>query len=313
MVYVLHENDDWVRPLFKTLDAINIPYVSWFVVSGGFDPQMQPPEGIFYSRISASSHTRGHDGSIDLALPLVQWLEAFDRRVVNGKQTIATEISKARQQILLNSAGIPTPKTYIANNPGQLVPLSEYFMGKPFIVKPNRGGKGLGVQLFESKDSLQLQIENNPEFISPDGIFILQEYIKPANEEIIRMEFIGGKLFYSVSVNTSEGFELCPADGCEIVGNGSLKEEPKAPKFRILDDSPYQHLARLESFLQKQEIDIAGVEFVTDHLGNQFVYDINTNTNYNREAEEATGFRYEGMMAVARFLEKLLVTEYATS
>ena len=56
--YILHENDEWVEPLRHALDGEGIPYREWFVAEGSFDFSKAPPPGIFYNRMSASSHTR---------------------------------------------------------------------------------------------------------------------------------------------------------------------------------------------------------------------------------------------------------------
>ncbi len=43
-----------------------------------------------------------------------------------------------------------------------------------------------------------------------------------------------------------------------------------------------------------------GLSLIVDKEGNIFTYDVNTNTNYNAEAEKAVG-KY-GMLAVANYL-----------
>ena len=41
-----------------------------------------------------------------------------------------------------------------------------------------------------------------------------------------------------------------------------------------------------ETFLEVNDVDIAGIEFVTDVNGHSYAYDVNTNTNYNPDAEK---------------------------
>ena len=52
--------------------------------------------------------------------------------------------------------------------------------------------------------------------------------------------------------------------------------------------------------LKNNHIEIAGIEFMKDKNGKIFTYDINTNTNYNSDAE-ATAGRF-GMRALAEYL-----------
>ena len=55
-----------------------------------------PPEGVFYNRMSASSHTRGHRYAPEMTTGLLHWLEASGRRVLNGSRAVALEINKLR-------------------------------------------------------------------------------------------------------------------------------------------------------------------------------------------------------------------------
>jgi hypothetical protein len=139
---------------------------------------------------------------------------------------------------------------------------------------------------------------------------VVQAYIKPAEPFIIRNEFIGGKHLYSVKVDTSGGFELCPADACEI-GDAACPagDEADAPnKFKVLTDFSHADIPAFENMLGDEGIEIAGVEFLFDEQGRAWTYDININTNYNGQAETQAGIAgtaRAGMMAVAGFLGKL--------
>ena len=59
-VYVIHENLEWTQHLVKWLEELEVLYELWDLSSGILDLQSPPPQGIFYNRMSASSHTRGH-------------------------------------------------------------------------------------------------------------------------------------------------------------------------------------------------------------------------------------------------------------
>jgi hypothetical protein len=67
---------------------------------------------------------------------------------------------------------------------------------------------------------------------------------------------------------------------------------------------------RLERFLSANNIEVAGIEFITDIEGRTLVYDVNTNTNYNPDAEARsgrTGTARPGPGAIAEFLGGELV------
>jgi hypothetical protein len=62
---------------------------------------------------------------------------------------------------------------------------------------------------------------------------------------------------------------------------------------------------RLERFLAAAGIEVAGIEFITDAEGRTLVYDVNTKTNYNPDAEMRagrTGTARSGPGAIAHFL-----------
>ena len=300
-VHVIHENAAWLEPLAAALNRATLPWRDWFFNRGVFDLSRPPPEGVFYNRMSASSHTRDHRYAAELTASVLAWLERHGRRVVNGSRALDLEISKTRQYAALEAAGIRTPDTVLIAGKELLVEAARRrFDGGPFILKPNRGGKGLGVQLFHTADALGDYLDS-PDYEPPiDGLHLLQHYIRTPVPLITRTEFIGGRFMYAVEVNTSDGFELCPADVCSV-GDAFCPagEEPRA-KFTIIDDIEPALKRRYEAFLAANDIGVAGIEFITDGEGMVYTYDVNTNTNYNPDAEARAG--RSGMDTLARYL-----------
>ncbi|HEY6432731.1 MAG TPA: hypothetical protein VIZ17_12190 [Acetobacteraceae bacterium] len=110
--------------------------------------------------MSASSHTRDHRFSAELTAAVLAWLVRWGRRVINGAAALDLEISKVRQYAALERQGIETPRTVLVAGRGQIVPAAEqHFSGGPVILKPNRGGKGLGVQLFRDAAALAVYVD----------------------------------------------------------------------------------------------------------------------------------------------------------
>ena len=91
-VYILHENSEWVAPLH--LQNLEIPFEEWFLNEGYIDFEGLPPEGIFYNRISASSHSRGNRFAPELTKQTLSWLQLNDRRVVNDLSAVEIELGK---------------------------------------------------------------------------------------------------------------------------------------------------------------------------------------------------------------------------
>ena len=70
--------------------------------------------------------------------------------------------------------------------------------------------------MFHDQNALQEYIVGNDFELSVDGITLVQEYIQALEPNIIRVGLIGREFFYAVRVGTSDGFEFCPADTCEL-------------------------------------------------------------------------------------------------
>lgn len=308
-VYVLHENEDWLPPLREAFAAQGVPLREIELTTGSIDLAAEPPQGVFWSRLSASSHTRDHGHAKEYARAALRWLEAHGRRVVNGSHVIEFEVSKVAQTSALAAAGFDVPHTVAVFGKDELVARAAE-LATPFITKHNQGGKGLGVRRFDSLDEFVAYVDG-PDFEEPiDGITLLQEYLVGGEAFITRAEFVDGEFVYAVRVDTSAGsFELCPAEACAVpVGAGGVDAEglaaapiqlgdfaPAAAACEVGADSLFsiresvtaddELIVRLRDFLAANRIEVAGIEFMETVDGRRVVYDINTNTNYNPDVE----------------------------
>jgi hypothetical protein len=284
-VYVLHENPDWFAPIAAALQAAGVPYEQWLLGEAAVDLAQLPPAGVFWSRMSASSHTRAHPFAKDQTRGVLAWLEAHGRRVVNGRRVLDLEMSKVEQLVALRAAGFDVPATIAVAGRRELAAAARK-LPAPFISKHNQGGKGLGVALFASHDEYEAHLAS-PEYAAPvDGITLLQEYLVAARPQITRAEIARG------------GFELCPADAC-AVGAG-----PQDSLFALREGFDDPVIGRYEAFAASRGIEIAGFEFIETADGRLVTYDINTTTNYNADIEAAAA--RPALPAVASYLGKLL-------
>ena len=310
-IYIIHENDEWVEPLRKELQDINVPFEEWHLGKRNIDHLDKPPQGIFYNRMSASSHTRGHRYAPEYTAVVLNWLEKNKRRVINNSRALSLEISKSLQYKELENFEIKTPKTIYCHTKESIIKSGRLFT-KPFITKHNRAGKGLGVKLFNNKKELDSYVSSKDFEPSIDGITLLQEYIDAKPKVITRVEFINSKFIYAVEVDASDGFELCPAcpdepinvpetqffgEYCPTIGN----------KFRIIKNfKKNEIIKKYEKFIKANGIEIAGIEYIEDKDGIIYTYDVNTNTNYNSQAEKSS--KIKGMKSIAEFLKKELLS-----
>src|SRR5262245_38083706 len=124
-VFVIHENDAWVEPLRREFAVAGVPFIEWFLDEGMLDLTTVPPEGVFYNRMSASSHTRGHRYAPEFTAAVLAWLKYHARIVVNGERALQLEVSKVAQYEALKAFRIPTPDTIAVIGRGNIADAAE--------------------------------------------------------------------------------------------------------------------------------------------------------------------------------------------
>jgi len=303
-VYVIHENPDWYPPIGSAFDALGVPHEQWLLGDEVIDLDSDPPAGVFWSRMSASSYTRGHLYAKDQARGVLSWLELHGRRVVNGRRVIELEMSKVEQHAALRAAGFDVPRTIAVAGRSRLAAAARR-LPVPFISKHNQGGKGLGVRLFTSHEDFDAYVSSADFESAADGITLLQEYLRAAQPRITRTEVVGGEFIYAITADTElGGFQLCPADACAV---GEAPGAPERSLFALREAFDHPVIGKYLDFARWHGIEIAGFEFIETQDGRLVTYDINTNTNYNQEIEAVAP--RSAQRAVAAFLAKLLDEE----
>jgi len=310
-VRVLHENPEWFGPFAAAFEAEGVPYEEWLLGTTApagpagpaarhlLDLDAPPPPGVFWSRMSASSHTRGHLLAKDAARAVLAWLEAYGRRVVNGRRVLELEMSKVDQLTALRAAGIDVPRTVAVVGRNGLADAARR-LPAPFVTKHNQGGKGLGVRRFDSHEAYAHHLASPGVEPPVDGITLLQEYVEPAEPRITRVEVVGGELLYAITADTGRGgFELCPADACAV---GEAGTDP-APLF-ALREGPVPMVDAYLAFARRHGIEVAGFELIEAADGRVVTYDVNTNTNYSPDVEAVAP--RSGPREIARLLGRLL-------
>ena len=300
-VFVLYENADWLPALKDTFSQEGLSFEPWFVDESTIDIDQEPPQGIYLNRLSASAATRQHEYSLLSGQRVIEWLEAWGRTVINGSSAIALEQSKFKQHLLMKKHNIKTPASiFIAGEEKQLK-LAQQKIPFPLIYKYDCGGKGLGVKLIQNQDQWQDFLDQKSWQEAPGLRHVLQSYIKPKEPFITRCEFIGGKLHYAIKADTSQGFELCPAEACRI---DICQTDAKSQSlFTIRNELNPSLIQSYEAMLNDARISIAGVEFIESVDNETYTYDINCNTNYSPAIEEDESVE-PGLKRVANFLKE---------
>src|SRR6266403_829999 len=232
-IAVYYEHQDWFRPLFAELDSRGIDYVKLNASFHSFDPASVATDfSLLFNRMSASAYLRGNSSGIFFTHSYLAHLEAAGVRVVNGSRAFTLETSKARQLQLFTSLGLPFPKTRVVNCASEVLTAASE-MSFPLLVKPNIGGRGAGIARFDSIWQLHAAIDEAKLELGIDQIALVQELIPARNGHITRVETLGGKFLYAIDIFiTSENFNLCPAEICQVESvpaflEGRLSDAPK--------------------------------------------------------------------------------------
>jgi biotin carboxylase len=294
---IYYEHPDWFGPLFAELDARAINYVKLNASCRSFDPAAAGPDfSLFFNRMSASAHLRGNSSGIFFTHSYLAHLEASGVRVINGSRAFAVETSKALQLQLLNSLGLPFPKTRVVNCTDEILAAALQF-GFPLLVKPNIGGRGAGIVRFDSIEELRAALDESKLELGIDQIALVQELIPARNGRITRVETLGGKFLYAIDIlTTGENFNLCPAEICQVESVAAFLEAQSshAPELGLKVERytpPQQIIDAVERIAAAAQIEVGGVEYIVDDRDGGIVYyDINALSNFVANAPQILGF-----------------------
>ena len=232
----------------------------------------------------------------------LRWLELCHVRVINGSKSHAIGASKVNQNAVFSSLGLHYPAGISFYQPEAALEAANQ-IGYPVIVKPNIGGSGSGVVLFNDLQELEQAVRFKSLDLGVDRTGIVQRYIR-SDGYVYRIEILGDDVLYTIRQEIQQGqFNYCAADGCSTVDRSEVMDsEDEQQNFRVLQGNN-----RIETFHPDHEIvenvariismcgaDFGGVEYLMDTDNNEpCYYDFNPYSNFVSNAEELLGFSAE--------------------
>jgi len=297
-IAVYYEHPRWFEPVFAEMDRRGVPYVRLDAARHHFDlsPNGDQQFSLVFNRMSPSAWTRGKGHSIFYTINYLAHLEQLGTRVVNGSHAFRVETSKALQLSMLQSLGLPYPRSRVINHPSE-APAAARGFRFPVIVKPNIGGSGAGIIRFDSIERLESAVRNNSIVLGLDSTGIVQEFIPARGGHIVRVETLGYKYLYGIKVFTSgETFDLCPMDICKTTdgaelattcvvegAKSGLRVEGYIPPVEIRD--------AVERVFAAAKIEVGGAEYIVDDRdGKLYFYDVNALSNFVSDGPRVVGF-----------------------
>jgi hypothetical protein len=295
---VYYEHPEWFRPLFAELDRRSIQYLRLDAGCHGYDATATDRKyALFFNRMSASAHLRGHGQGIFFTRDYLACLESIGTRVINGCKAFSYEISKAAQLALLRSLGLAAPRSRIVNCAAQAT-VAAHEIGFPVVFKPNIGGRGAGIRRFDSASAFDRAAAAGEMDLGIDTTALVQEFLPIRGGHITRVETLGGKFLYAIKVYTSgENFNLCPAeicrteDGAATANTVGLVDAPKVGLKVEAHTPPQEIIDAVERTVAAAQIEVGSVEYLIDDRDGRVVYyDINALSNFVANAPQILGF-----------------------
>jgi hypothetical protein len=299
-IAVYYEHPVWFERVFAELDRRRSAYIKINAADHYYDPSVNGGGGngkiaLLFNRMSPSAWNRGRADNIFYTLNYLSHLEQQGTRVVNGSQAFRFETSKALQLSLLQSLGLPYPRSRVIHRSHE-APAAAAEFRFPVVVKPNIGGSGAGIVRFDSPSQLESAAAKGIA-LGLDGTGLVQEFIPAKDGHIVRVETIGFKYLYAIKVFTSgETFDLCPADICKTSDGTELNtscviEGPKSGLRVEAYTPPAQVIADVERIFAATKIEVGGVEYMIDARDGQlYYYDINALSNFVADGPTLVGF-----------------------
>ena len=309
-IAVFYEHPEWFKPLFAELDRRAIDYECDHLSGHCFDPALDSMDvALVVNRVSAYPSATSAPRVVLYVKQYLAYLERIGVPVINGWQSYEVGTSKALQMAIFRKLGLNTPASRVIHHAGQAVDAARR-LRFPVLIKPNVGGSGAGIVLFNTPEELEHAASAGTMDLGIDNVALVQEYLKPEDACIYRVEIMDDAFLYAIRLPiVGESFNYCPADGCNIerfdycplAGGAKDAGEADAPGITAFEpDSDV--IEKVRQAVAASGADIGGVEYlISAEDGKRYFYDINPLSNFVANATDVVGFD-----PVPRFVDFIL-------
>lgn len=219
--------------------------------------------------------------SLTASLTSVRILEHFGVRCVNSAQAVEVCSDKLRTTLALMSAGVPVPRTMVANAAESALGAIGA-MGYPAVLKPTVGSWGRLVSRVNDRDAAEALVEHRDALGSANHqVYYVQEHIdKPGRD--IRVFVVGGVAIAAITrssahwvTNTARGAvaaglaispelrELCQRAAAAVRADICAIDVLECPRRGLLVNE-INHSMEFRNSISTSGVDIPGL--VVDHV-----------------------------------------------
>jgi hypothetical protein len=308
----LYEHPQWSGQLLDCFEGRGVELARVNVADLAFDTSRAPEFDAAINRINIMPSAERDPRVVFQVMHYLKWLEIAGIRVINGSTAHNIGSSKVMQNGVFSNLGLRHPRGIAIYRLSDALEAAAQ-IGYPVIVKPNIGGSGSGVALFEKKAELEQVVANRSLDLGIDRTGLVQQYIN-TDGYVYRVEMLGDELFYSIRQQIQQGsFNYCAADGCST---DSPQEEEAGTKetgveevdseegfdfcaidggdrIGVFEPSP-AIIDSVAAVLRQCQADLGGVEyFIEQDSGEPVFYDFNPYSNFVSNGPELLGFSPE--------------------
>lgn len=273
-----HQEGNWIKALQTSLVGLSevrlvtVESILDDPVIGLFDVRLLKDVSVLVNRVSDAAEP--HLSKACLAI--MQQAQLHGLKIVNGPQAYSLCSNKWCHHVLFDAAGLQCPRTVRVRTPvtdrQRIADLMDSHFDaatQDFLLKPNSGGFGSGIQKFSRSNYATMAL---PEY--SDGIGLIQSHIQPSDGKIYRIWFLSGKVQCAVTRNVAGDSESELTSGC--ASSCSVRSNSSTLPFQTYR-IPAPVIIDLEQRLLPliPDAHAGSVEYLIDSAGQRLYFDLN--------------------------------------
>lgn len=194
---IIYSHHPKFNPLLKVLFRRGVEFEIFDPSNYQFDPaQADLPYSLLFNDMSLPW---GRQIKKDHHLHALRYLRHIEQvnlskgRIINGTRPSETLTDRSIQLSIFTSLGIPFPKTRIVNSMEQLLAVSNE-LKFPLLLKDSQSNGAFLTQRFADMNNLMMAVVDNRLSLKNENAILVQEYIQPKGNRIVRTEILNGKV-----------------------------------------------------------------------------------------------------------------------
>jgi len=254
---VIYEHPFQFNPVLTELSKRGIPWTIINPSEHAYDPaQTDLPFRLVFNDLSNPPYSSRNAHGVSQAIDYTRHLEQINvpriqGRLLNGSHAAGILAYKSKQLSAFAAQQLPFPATRVVNSLEQLLAISSE-LPFPWLIRANRSWTNLPPIRIDSVTDLIEAFAADRIYLDKTESIIVQSYIEPRHDHIVRIETINGRVQYAVKVYIAgDKLHAWPLE---------VKTERFRPDAEIVQ--------AVESLVRTLRLDMGAIEYVIDRHTN---------------------------------------------